>query len=99
MLAFEAIHQHYADYFGEDSTRYGLVPRMITNPDEIRDLTAFFASQLRGSPSGFPDHVRIETSGPEPVVRFLPRHPIPRSPWRRRRSCGGGEPHESSAQS
>ncbi len=42
VAAFDHLTQHYAQVFGEDSTKYGLVPRMITDPDEIHDLTAFF---------------------------------------------------------
>ncbi|ODQ86493.1 nitric-oxide reductase large subunit [Mycolicibacterium holsaticum] len=41
--AFDAIRAHYADIFGTDSTKYGLIPRVITDPQEIQDLTAFFA--------------------------------------------------------
>ncbi len=40
--AFEAITQHYAEFFGEPTTRNGLVPSAITDPQEIHELTAFF---------------------------------------------------------
>jgi nitric oxide reductase subunit B len=42
VAAFEANTRHYAAYFGEDSTRNGLVPKVVTDPTEIRQLTAFF---------------------------------------------------------
>ena len=38
--AFDDIQRHYAAYFGENSTKYGLLPRMITDKAEIHDLTA-----------------------------------------------------------
>ncbi|TDH48044.1 nitric-oxide reductase large subunit [Mycobacterium talmoniae] len=41
--AFGDIQKHYAAYFGENSTKYGLLPKMITEPAQIHDLTAFFA--------------------------------------------------------
>jgi nitric oxide reductase subunit B len=41
--AFEEITQHYADFFGEPTTRHGLVANAITDPEDIHDLTAFFA--------------------------------------------------------
>ncbi len=40
--AFEELQQHYADFFGDPTTRNGLVPNAITDPQEIRQLTAFF---------------------------------------------------------
>jgi nitric oxide reductase subunit B len=41
--AFNRIQNHYAAYFGENSTKYGLLPKMITDKSQIRDLTGFFA--------------------------------------------------------
>ncbi|ODR16503.1 hypothetical protein BHQ23_29670 [Mycobacterium gordonae] len=41
--AFDRIQRHYAEYFGENSTKYGLLPKLITDKAEIRQLTAFFA--------------------------------------------------------
>ncbi|EUA17737.1 hypothetical protein I545_3034 [Mycobacterium kansasii 662] len=38
-----AIQNHYAAYFGENSTNNGLLPQLITDKAQIRDLTAFFA--------------------------------------------------------
>ena len=41
--AFEDATEYYADYFGTDSTKFGLLPQVITNPREIHELTAFFS--------------------------------------------------------
>src|SRR5262249_52119269 len=43
VAAFDRIQSHYAAYFGENSTKYGLLPQMITDKAQIHDLTAFFA--------------------------------------------------------
>jgi nitric oxide reductase subunit B len=40
--AFKAAQDYYADFFGTNSTKYGLLPELITDPQEIHDLTAFF---------------------------------------------------------
>ncbi|WP_163706901.1 nitric-oxide reductase large subunit [Mycobacterium timonense] len=54
--AFDHIQQHYADYFGENSTKYGLLPRMITSKADIHDLTAFFAWTAWASAAERPGH-------------------------------------------
>jgi nitric oxide reductase subunit B len=41
--AFEQIRAYYADFFGTDSTEHGLIPQVITDRQEIHDLTAFFS--------------------------------------------------------
>jgi len=41
--AFQDAKAYYAGFFGEDSTKYGLKPRLITDPQQIHQLTAFFA--------------------------------------------------------
>ncbi|OMC39466.1 nitric oxide reductase [Mycobacterium sp. GA-1841] len=55
-VAFDRITQHYADFFGENSTKYGLLPRLITDPAEIHDLTAFFAWTAWASAAERPGH-------------------------------------------
>lgn len=60
--AFADIQRHYAGYFGEDSTKYGLLPRMITDPGEIRDLTAFFAWTAWASAADRPGHTYSYTN-------------------------------------
>ena len=54
--AFTRISQHYAEVFGEDSTKYGLRPRLITDPAEIHDLTSFFAWTAWASAADRPGH-------------------------------------------
>lgn len=41
--AFEAIQAHYAEFFGDPTTANGLIPEAITAPEDIHDLTAFYA--------------------------------------------------------
>ena len=41
--AFGELRGYYGDYFGEPTTRYGLRPEAIRDPEEIRQLTAYFA--------------------------------------------------------
>jgi nitric oxide reductase subunit B len=40
--AFQKLDAYYADYFGTPNTKYGLRPSAITDPQQIRQLTAFF---------------------------------------------------------
>ncbi|BBX14012.1 MAG: cbb3-type cytochrome c oxidase subunit I [Mycolicibacter algericus] len=54
--AFHDIQRHYAEYFGESTTKYGLLPDMITDPGEIRDLTAFFAWTAWAAAAERPGH-------------------------------------------
>lgn len=56
VAAFETITTHYADFFGTDSTKYGLLPEVITDPTEIRQLTAFFAWTAWASAAERPGH-------------------------------------------
>jgi nitric oxide reductase subunit B len=41
--AFQKMTAYYADYFGAPTTKYGLRPSAITDPEQIRRLTAFFS--------------------------------------------------------
>jgi len=43
VAAFERLQGHYARFFGQPDTKYGLRPRTITGAEQIRNLTAFFA--------------------------------------------------------
>ncbi len=54
--AFNALQQHYGDFFGEDTTKYGLIPNAITLPDDIRDLTAFFSWTAWAAAAERPGH-------------------------------------------
>ena len=54
--AFEELKQHYGRFFGEDSTKNGLVPRVITDPQEIHQLTSFFAWTAWAAAAERPGH-------------------------------------------
>ena len=41
--AFKEFKAHYSDFFCQPSTKYGLRPKAITDPQQIYDLTAFFS--------------------------------------------------------
>lgn len=41
--AHAALQNHYAAFFSEPTTRYGLRPGAISDPGQLRQLTAFFA--------------------------------------------------------
>src|ERR1017187_1380822 len=41
--AFHKLTAYYAGFFGTSTTKFGLRPNAITNPEEIRKLTAFFS--------------------------------------------------------
>jgi nitric oxide reductase subunit B len=41
--AFEQLRAYYGDFFGEPTTKYGLRPSAIRDPEDIRQLTAFFS--------------------------------------------------------
>jgi len=56
VTAFEDLQEHYAEAFGKDSTEDGLIPKMITDPDEIHDLTAFFSWTAWASTAERPGH-------------------------------------------
>jgi len=41
--AFHKLVAHYAEFFGSPTTKFGLRPNAITDPEQIRQLTAFFS--------------------------------------------------------
>ena len=41
--AFEQLRNHYGEFFGEPTTKYGLRPNAIRDPEQVRQLTAFFS--------------------------------------------------------
>src|SRR5215468_361356 len=41
--AFQKLTAYYAAFFGEPTTKFGLRPKAITDSEQIRQLTAFFA--------------------------------------------------------
>ncbi|GAA4285656.1 cbb3-type cytochrome c oxidase subunit I [Georgenia daeguensis] len=68
--AFEEVQQHYADYFGSSTTQYGLIPDAITDPEDIRQLTSFFAWTAWASAAERPGHDYSYTNNwpAEPLV-------------------------------
>src|SRR3954454_23839889 len=40
--AFSELQEHYGEFFAEPTTRNGLPPQAISDPEEIRQLTAYF---------------------------------------------------------
>lgn len=74
VAAFDAVQQYYADYFGEDSTKYGLIPRVITDEQEIHELTAFFSWTAWSAAAERPGHSYSYTNNwpPEPRVDNAP---------------------------
>jgi nitric oxide reductase subunit B len=54
--AFEELKAYYANFFGEDSTKHGLIPKVVTDPKEIHQLTAFFAWTAWASAAERPGH-------------------------------------------
>ncbi len=54
--AFDRVTRHYADFFGPESHRNGLLPDLITDPAEIRDLTSFFAWTAWAAAAERPGH-------------------------------------------
>lgn len=76
--AFDRIERHYAEFFGENSTKYGLLPHMITSQDDIHDLTAFFAWTAWAAAAERPGHNYSYTNNwpAEPRVDNGPTAPI-----------------------
>ncbi len=76
--AFTDIQRHYAAYFGENSTKYGLRPRTITAEADIHDLTAFFAWTAWAAAAERPGHNYSYTNNwpSEPRVDNRPTAPV-----------------------
>ena len=54
--AFTQLEAHYRDFFSTDTTRYGLRPHPVKNPEEIHQLTAFFAWSAWAASARRPGH-------------------------------------------
>lgn len=76
--AFDRIQSHYAAYFGENSTKYGLLPQMVTDKAQIHDLTAFFAWTAWAGAAERPGHKYSYTNNwpAEPRVDNGPTAPM-----------------------
>ena len=72
--AFEELRGYYGGYFGEPTTRYGLRPEAISDPEEIRQLTAYFAWTAWASSTLRPglDYTYTNNWPPEPLVENEP---------------------------
>ncbi|MGA4670355.1 nitric-oxide reductase large subunit [Propionibacteriaceae bacterium Y1923] len=70
VAAFEHVRSYYATFFGEPTTKHGLIPEVITDPAQIHDLTAFFAWTAWASAAERPGHSYSYTNNwpPEPRV-------------------------------
>jgi nitric oxide reductase subunit B len=55
-VAFSELNDHYERFFGEPTTRFGLRPEVIDNPEQIRQLTAFFAWSSWAASARRPGH-------------------------------------------
>src|SRR5665648_853989 len=68
--AFAELTDHYADFFGTPSTEYGLRREAITDPEEIRQLTAFFGWTAWAAAAQRPDKDYSYTNNwpPEPSI-------------------------------
>lgn len=56
VVAFENLRDYYGDVFGEDSTKYGLIPSMITDEQEIHEITAFYSWTAWAAAAERPGH-------------------------------------------
>lgn len=68
--AFEQLQAYYGGYFGDATTRNGLRPGAITDPQQIKNLTAFFAWSAWASAALRPgrDYSYTNNWPPEPLV-------------------------------
>jgi len=68
--AFEELREHYGEFFGEPTTRNGLRPEAISDPEEIRQLTAYFAWTAWAASALRPgeDYSYTNNWPPEPLV-------------------------------
>jgi nitric oxide reductase subunit B len=72
--AFNKLVPHYAEFFGAPDTRNGLRPSAITDPQQIRQLTAFFAWSAWTASTLRPklDYSYTNNWPPEPLVKNQP---------------------------
>ena len=68
--AFEENRRYYAAFFGEPTTKFGLRPAAIRDPEDIRKLTAFFSWSAWTASTVRPGHPYSYTNNwpPEPLV-------------------------------
>ena len=68
--ALKDCRSYYATFFGEPTTKFGLRPAAIRDPEEIRKLTAFFSWTAWAASTARPGHPYSYTNNwpPEPLV-------------------------------
>ena len=68
--AFEQCRAYYASFFGNPTTKFGLRPDAIRDPEQIRKLTAFFSWSAWAASTARPGHPYSYTNNwpPEPLV-------------------------------
>ncbi len=68
--AFEQCRAYYVSFFGNPTTRFGLRPGAIRDPEKIRQLTAFFSWSAWAASAARPGHIYSYTNNwpPEPLV-------------------------------
>jgi nitric oxide reductase subunit B len=73
-VAFEELRGYYGEFFGEPTTRNGLRPEAISDPEEIRQLTAYFGWTAWTASTLRPDKDYSYTNNwpPEPLVENEP---------------------------
>jgi nitric oxide reductase subunit B len=54
--AFTELEQHYTRFFATDTTRFGLRPEPIKEPEQVHELTAFFAWSAWAASARRPGH-------------------------------------------
>jgi len=68
--AFQTLNGYYRDFFGEPTTKYGLRPKAITDPEQITRLTAFYGWSAWAAAAFRPGYAYSYTNNwpPEPLV-------------------------------
>ena len=68
--AFEQCRAYYASFFGNPTTKFGLRPNAIRDPEQIRKLTAFFSWSAWAASTARPNRSYSYTNNwpPEPLV-------------------------------
>jgi nitric oxide reductase subunit B len=68
--AFSQLQTYYAEFLGNPTTKYGLRPHAISDPEQIRQLTAFFSWSAWASAARRPGLAYSYTNNwpPEPLV-------------------------------
>ncbi|MFZ0302412.1 MAG: cbb3-type cytochrome c oxidase subunit I [Terracidiphilus sp.] len=68
--AFEECRAYYASFFGNPTSKFGLRPNAISEPEQIRKLTAFFSWSAWAASTARPGHSYSYTNNwpPEPLV-------------------------------